>query len=357
MDRAGPMEARLSLPKRTSCGRFRLEGFSSLLEFHQKDDEISSGPIIDVGGEKFDIVVYPAGNEGSHPGYVGVYVGRIGGKSAIRGQYTLSLVSQTGHKRESRSRVDAFKPNVNNGFPNFVEAAELKDPSRGLAVDDVVIIEASVTIFGDRVIDVRPCHTQGLALTQEVSLAANLKDLWSSGTWSDVTLEAMGRQLKVHRVILAARSPVFERMFSAGMTEATTGTVAIPDVAPEVLEVLCEFIYTDTVKDEAWSTDESIRDLMLAAKKYELPGLVCLCASKALSRVTAASATTWLILASQMNEEEFKENCMRYVVDHMAEVQETEGWDQLMRSKLLPELAPALFRAVCPHGKKRKLGK
>lgn len=349
------MEARLTLPRRTSSGRFRLEGFSSLLELHRKDEEVSSGPIIDVGGEKFDIVVYPAGNEGSHPGFVGVYVGRIGGKNAIRGQYTLSLVSQTGHKRESRSRVDAFKPNVNNGFPNFVEAAELKDPSRGLAVDDVVTIEASVTIFGERVIDVRPCGSQSLSLVPEASLAANMATLWSSGSWSDVTLSAGGERLRVHRLVLAARSPVFKRMLSSGMREASTGVVEIPDVAPEVLQRLCEFMYTDSVEDEdVWEDDEAIRDVMLAAKKYEVPGLVRLCAAKALARIQAHSATTWLILASQLSEDEFKENCLRYIVDHLHEVQETDGWEQLMHSKLLPELAPAIFRAVCPPGKKRK---
>lgn len=352
------MEARLSLPKKTSSGRFRLEGFSSLLELHRKDEEVSSGPIIDVGGDKFDIVVYPAGNEGSHPGFVGVYVGRIGGKNAIRGQYTLSLVSQTGHKRESRSRVDAFKPNVNNGFPNFVEAAELKDPSRGLAVDDVVTIEASVTIFGDRVIDVRPCGSQSMPLAVKASLAANMAALWSSGTWSDVSLSAGGQQFRAHRPVLAARSPVFERMLSAGMTEAATGTVEIEDVAPEVLQRLCEFMYTDTLEDEeVWAEDEAIRDLMLAAKKYEVHGLVRLCTEKALARIQAHSAATWLMLASQLSEEEFKEHCLRYIVDHLTEVQETDGWEELMHSKLLPELAPALFRAVCPPAKKRKASK
>uniref|UniRef100_A0A7S0A4F9 BTB domain-containing protein n=1 Tax=Pyrodinium bahamense TaxID=73915 RepID=A0A7S0A4F9_9DINO len=352
------MEARLSLPRRTSSGRFRLEGFSSLLELHRKDEEVSSGPIIDVGGEKFDIVVYPAGNEGSHPGFVGVYVGRIGGRDAIRGQYTLSLVSQTGHKRESRSRVDRFKPNVNNGFPNFVEAAELKDPSKGLAADDVVTIEASVTIFGERTIDIRPCSTQGLQPTAEVSLAANLAELWKSGWWTDLTLMSGGRELRAHRLILAARSPVFERMLSSKMREASTGHVEIPDIAPEVLQRLCEFIYTDNVEDEeVWNDDEAIRGLLLAAKKYELPGLVKLCAGKALMRLQAPNAASWLILASQLEEEDFKDNCLRYVVDHLSEVQDSEGWEQLMRNKrLLSELAPALFRGVCPPAKKRRPG-
>merc|ERR1712032_180957 len=112
----------------------------------------------------------------------------------------------------------------------------------------------------------------------------------------------------------AARSPVFERMLSADMTEASTGTVEIADIAPEVLRHLCEFIYTDSVEDEeVWADDEAIRGLLLAAKKYELPGLVRLCAGKALARIHAQNAAAWLILASQLSEDEFKESCLRFV--------------------------------------------
>lgn len=59
------------------------------------------------------------------------------------------------------------------------------------------------------------------------------------------------RELPVHRFMLAARSSVFNAMFSAAETiEARTGRVVIEDLQPETVESLVKFVYTDKVNNQ-----------------------------------------------------------------------------------------------------------
>ncbi|KAI8467116.1 MAG: BTB/POZ protein [Monoraphidium minutum] len=59
-----------------------------------------------------------------------------------------------------------------------------------------------------------------------------------SEDFSDVCLVSGGRELPAHRAVLAAASPVFGAMLRAGMSEARTGMVRLPDADPVALELL-----------------------------------------------------------------------------------------------------------------------
>ena len=96
----------------------------------------------------------------------------------------------------------------------------------------------------------------------QLSLKSDFSTLLSSGWHSDVTLRAGGSELKVHKLILAARSPVFKQMFASEMTEASTGVVTISDVQPDVLHLLCDFMYSGGLQETAWESDDTISGLM-----------------------------------------------------------------------------------------------
>jgi len=56
------------------------------------------------------------------------------------------------------------------------------------------------------------------------------KSLLSKPDFSDVTLQCGHRIFSAHRILLANKSTVFERMLKADMTEAATGVVVIQDI-------------------------------------------------------------------------------------------------------------------------------
>ena len=72
-----------------------------------------------------------------------------------------------------------------------------------------------------------------------------------------------GKKFKVHKGILAIRSPVFAAMFDHDTKEKQENLIEIPDIKPEVLQALLEHIYTGKVP----SMDQYAEELLAAADK------------------------------------------------------------------------------------------
>ena len=66
-------------------------------------------------------------------------------------------------------------------------------------------------------------------------------------TLTDVSVIAGGREVRVHKAILSARSDVFRAMFANNMKESFKNEVRIDDMTDRVLQELVHFMYTDEV--------------------------------------------------------------------------------------------------------------
>ncbi|CAE8597261.1 unnamed protein product [Polarella glacialis] len=133
------------------------------------------------------------------------------------------------------------------------------------------------------------------------SLADDFCRLWRSGEMSDVVLKVGRDELQAHRLVLAVRSPVFKQMLAAPMSEKATGIVEIGDMSIEVARLLCEFMYTDTIKGQEGAQDASvISELLRAAAKYECAGLVQLCSDRARPLIAVENSTEWITIATQL---------------------------------------------------------
>lgn len=350
-------EATLCVRRETGVGRFRIAGFSLLLQKQKEKESIRSGPIIDIGGAKWDIEIWPAGDKNSREGYVRAAVCCTSAKKRLTASYTISVLNQAGEVGLTKEDVaQEFCEKTGWGWSDYISKARLLDPQNGFVSDDVVIFQASVTVLSDPILTgVALAVSDGVVhcgCDPEVSasLAYDLAALFSSGRRTDVVLRVGEEEVRAHGQVLAARSPVFDRMLATGMVEASTGVVRITDISMQVLRWLCEFMYTDAVRDEeVWSDDALLGELMRAAAKYDVPGLVRLCAAKAASRVRVANAAEWLMLAAQLKAEPLKQHCLQVVTSNLSEVQGTDGWQRLMQNKqLFAELGPELFQLLSP---------
>jgi hypothetical protein len=85
--------------------------------------------------------------------------------------------------------------------------------------------------------------------------------------YSDFTCIAGDRKFKVHKNILGAASPVFDRMFSTAMAEAQTNKAKIDAIDPNIFEHLLRFIYAGKLPENLTATAV---DLFKAAHYYEI---------------------------------------------------------------------------------------
>ncbi len=64
------------------------------------------------------------------------------------------------------------------------------------------------------------------------------------GLYSDFTITAGGLQFKVHKLLLATRSPVFRAMIDSNTLEGECSCVKIEDYTSEVIKEMLTYIYT-----------------------------------------------------------------------------------------------------------------
>ncbi|CAE8597822.1 unnamed protein product [Polarella glacialis] len=84
-----------------------------------------------------------------------------------------------------------------------------------------------------------------------------------------------GHEIPVHRCVLAAASPVFERMLEIGMREGQRQDrlktyIEVQDASPEAIEMMVRYIYTGHVLPKS----DQLSELFVLGNKYMMPGLV-----------------------------------------------------------------------------------
>jgi len=183
----------------------------------------------------------------------------------------------------------------------------------------------------------------------------SFKALLESKLFADLTLKVGDEHIRVHSLILAARSPVFSAMFSAGMRESQEKEVTISDLDVEAVRELISFFYTGDFKKAVLDNDDSTLALLQAAHRYAATSLVKRCTAALSARFTVETVSERLELADMIDCGVFKDQCLEYMRQQMPEVQETAAYSRLV------ERRPALLRDVVaamagpPHKRCRRV--
>lgn len=82
---------------------------------------------------------------------------------------------------------------------------------------------------------------------QRKTLDSDIKSFIQDESTKDFTIKIENRQFRVHKFILAARSPTFAEMFR---DDPKTKFLKLDSVPPKVFEKILEFIYTDKVPND-----------------------------------------------------------------------------------------------------------
>ncbi|KAK7214707.1 hypothetical protein V2G26_002710 [Clonostachys chloroleuca] len=78
---------------------------------------------------------------------------------------------------------------------------------------------------------------------QVKELTSSLQRLFSSGSYSDLTILCGGSQYKVHRALVCPRSSFFEAACRNNFKEAETGEISLPDDDPVAVEMMIRYFY------------------------------------------------------------------------------------------------------------------
>ncbi|CAL1290838.1 unnamed protein product [Larinioides sclopetarius] len=158
---------------------------------------------------------------------------------------------------------------------------------------------------------------------------------------SDVTLTVGAVNFPAHKVVLAARSPVFARMFENDMIEKKSGIVDVKDIDIAILNMMLTYMYS--AKVETLNYDSAVK-LYTAADRYEVIALKEHCSLFLKLDLSASNACDVLILADMHGDMDLKAYTKDFICAHADIILEMPEWNRLIESRI--ELAAEVLRSL-----------
>lgn len=175
-----------------------------------------------------------------------------------------------------------------------------------------------------------------------IDLKDNLAKLQKEDKFADLTLECECKcTLKAHKCILASRSRVFERMFSANMLEAKTNVVQCKfDVG--TMRALLDYIYSGKL-------DQSkVYSLFEAADYYEIQQLKDTIEEILTTKLNSQNAVSGLILAHTFGRKKLMRRILNFIPRNSKAVVDSDGYKKACKdcSPKMLEIAFLIINAL-----------
>ena len=227
------------------------------------------------------------------------------GKPKYKRESESAKLSETAdHATLVRRTVKVGTKSIDLGFIDFIKREELF--TDGFLVDNSLTVFCKVTVFlFDNV-----THTTGSRYSiavPECDVSTHFGSLLSSEEFSDVTLVVGSEELKAHRLVLSARSPVFKTMFQVDMRENLTNRVEITDIELPVVQEMLTFIYTGNSPN--LNLKNMASKLLFAADKYQLDRLKLMCEEALSCKLNLGNVSQMLELAEMHSATQLKAVC------------------------------------------------
>ena len=195
----------------------------------------------------------------------------------------------------------------------------------------------SLNIIVDLII---PVNINEAKCESEKKFKSDISGISSMDQFSDVTIVCQGEKFGCHKLILAARSPVFKIMLEKDMLEKNDNIINIEDSDPVTVGAMLEHIYTGTLPDKA-SPELDMDSLLYLSAKYNLKGLMDSFEEDLRSSKTPKSILKSLVLCFlYFPESGVYSEVLRMGQEANVKLMQEETWQEMV------EFYPSLSRAI-----------
>eukprot|EP00250_Pteridium_aquilinum_P013573 c21428_g1_i1 orf=351-1586(-) len=318
-----------------------------------------SSETFSVGGYQWAVYFYPDGkNQEDQSIYVSVFIALASEGTDVRALFELTLLDQSGKGKHK----------VHSHFDRALESGPYTLKYRGSMWGYKRFfrrtgLETSDYLKNDRLsisctVGVVVSSTQGPRLysipVPESNIGEQFGALLDDGENTDITFLVGSETFKAHKLILAARSPVFRAQLFGSLADNGRNSYEIEDIEPLVFKALLYFIYRDALPDsiEMTSTSPSsckvdtmmAQHLLAAADRFCLDRLRLVCESRLCKEVSVENVATTLALAEQHHALQLKTVCLKFAASNLAAVLHSDGFEHLRES--CPSLQSEILRTV-----------
>uniref|UniRef100_A0A2P2L2I3 Uncharacterized protein MANES_05G073000 n=3 Tax=Rhizophora mucronata TaxID=61149 RepID=A0A2P2L2I3_RHIMU len=300
-----------------------------------------------VGGYSWAIYFYPDGKSvDDNAAYVSLFIALASEGTDVRALFELTLLDQSGNERhkvhshfgrtlESGPYTLKYRGSM-WGYKRFFKRNLLE--TSDYLKDDCLQVHCSVGVVRS--------HTEG-PKTYSIAvppskIGQNFGQLLESGKGTDVNFEVDDEVFAAHKLILAARSPVFRAQLLGPMKDHNTDLIKVEDMKAPAFKALLHFIYWDSLPDleeltglnSKWACTLMSQHLLAAADRYGLDRLRLLCEANLCEDVAINTAATTLALAEQHHCFQLKAVCLKFIAmpENLRAVMQTDGFEYLKES-------------------------
>lgn len=352
--------------------RFTIKGYS--LAKGMGAGKYIASDTFTVGGYDWAIYFYPDGkNPEDNSMYVSVFIALASDGTDVRALFELTLVDQTKNGKDKvHSHFDrALESGPYTlkyrgsmwGYKRFFRRAAVE--TSDYLKDDCLVMKCTVGVVRTHLDGPK----QFVIPVPPSDMGRGLKDLLSSEVGCDIVFHVGDESYKAHKLILAARSPVFRAQFFGLVGDPSVDKVVVKDVEPFIFKAMLLFIYSDKLPDvyevmgssSMCSFTVMVQHLLAAADLYNLDRLKLLCESKLCEEINTDTVATTLALAEQHHCPQLKAMCLKFAANpaNLGAVMQSEGFKHLeescpsMLSELLKTFASVDENLTMLSGRKR----
>lgn len=231
-------------------------------------------------------------------------------------------------------------------------------------VDDSLTITVTVSVWVPAGTSANDSH--GNYFDKGDHVTRDFRALRSSAEGSDIMLKAGlpgddGEEplsYPAHRIILAARSPVFSRMFfgPTAMKEASSGSeVVLSEVQSPIVDGFLHFLYTGSVPKDVQSSQDTICHLLSVAHQYEVTSLVDSCVDALIAGLSEENAAERLMFADLIGVTTLKGAALAFICEspeRLSDIQGTESFERLSEKR--PRLLVEVMAKLAPPKPRKK---
>ncbi|KAG6597474.1 BTB/POZ and MATH domain-containing protein 2, partial [Cucurbita argyrosperma subsp. sororia] len=300
-----------------------------------------------VGGYEWAIYFYPDGKSmEDSAAYVSIFIALVSDGADVRALFELTLLDQSGkgnHKVHSHfeRRLESGPYTLKYrgsmwGYKRYFKRTVLE--SSDYLKDDCLSIKC--------VVGVVKSQTEGPKIysitTPPSDIGQQFGKLLESGKGADVNFEVDGEIFAAHKLIIAARSPVFRAQLFGPLKDKDTRCIKVEDIEAPVFKALLHFMYWDNLPDmldlvganSKWASTLVAQHLLAAADRYALDRLKLLCEAKLCEGIAINTVATTLALAEQHHCFQLKAACLRFIAmpENLKAVMQSDGFDYLNES-------------------------
>ncbi|XP_005100559.1 kelch-like protein 12 [Aplysia californica] len=151
-------------------------------------------------------------------------------------------------------------------------------------------------------------------------ILSTMNSLRKANKLCDVVLRVENQRFPAHRIVLAASSDYFNAMFTSSMKEKDKSEIDLLEIPASVMEILLDFVYTETVEVSV----ENVQELLPAACLLQLTGVKNACCRFLERQLDASNCLGIKVFAESHSCQSLLHAAERFSLRHFHSVIENE---------------------------------